>query len=105
MIKTVPIEHSLCGGLTYTSTFDGAAISVNWPVKYDASTRTHNVYSEDEALKGVVKPYTVQASLTDYPTTVSEVKTANIQFKDPCPAPEDLTATSQTNPVDYYYTA
>ena len=47
----------------------------------------------------------MQASLTDYPTIVSEVKTANIEFKDPCPAPEDLTATSQTDPVDYYYTA
>ena len=77
---------------------------MNWPVKYDGSTRTHNVYSEDETLKGI-KPYTVQASLTDYPTTVSAVKTANIEFKDPCPAPEDLTVTSQTNPVDYYYTA
>jgi len=47
----------------------------------------------------------VQASLTNYPTTVSEVKTAYIEFKDPCPAPEDLTATEQTNPSDYYYTA
>ena len=47
----------------------------------------------------------MQASLTDYPTTVSEVKTANIEFKDPCPAPEDLTATSQTDPVEYFYTS
>ena len=77
---------------------------MSWPVKYNGATRTHNIYSEDETLKGI-RPYTVQASLTDYPSIVSEVKTANIEFKDPCPAPEDLTATSQTDPVDYYYTA
>ena len=98
MIKTVPIDHSLCGGLTYTSTFDGAAISVNWPVKYDDSTRTHNVYSEDDALKAI-KPYTMQAYQANYPTTVSEVNIANIDFKDLCPAPDDLTANSQTNPA------
>ena len=46
----------------------------------------------------------MQAYLTEYASVVSSVSTADIEFVDPCPDPEALTAPDQTNPADYYYT-
>ena len=64
-IQTSPIDHILCGGLTYTSTFNGVAIDANSPapIHYTGSSRTHNVYSEDTSLLDMtdgtdVSPYT-----------------------------------------------
>jgi len=36
---------------------------------------------------------------------VTSTASASIEFLDPCPIPESVTSVSQTNPVDYYYTA
>ena len=65
--------------------------------------RRHTVYSENFALLGL-QPYTVRAFLTNYPTTTSATKTAQIKFMDPCPDPESVLSVLQTNPADYYYT-
>ena len=74
------------------------------PVGYDQATRTHTIYSEDTSLYGL-QPYTVRAHLTNYPVTQSSDATATIEFKDPCPDPESVTAPILTDPADYYYTA
>ena len=78
-IKTKPIAHSLCGILSYKSKFMTESIdnSVNVlddpttdPVGYDQAQRKHTVYSEDFDLLGQ-QPYTVQASLAEYPAVES----------------------------------
>ena len=60
-IQTVPISHELCGGLTYTSTFNGLAINSSsaWPVKYNGSSLQHSVYSEDTSLLNMTNGTTV----------------------------------------------
>ena len=81
-VKTLPNQHSLCGTLTYTSTFmtlaigdlDPFADTMSDPVGYDAATLMHSVYSEDFGLLGF-QPYTVTATLTEY-STVSKVNSA-----------------------------
>lgn len=91
--------------MSYRTTFDGSSINdLSTPLGYFASNRTFDLYSEDMNLVGQIKPYTVQAYLTEYDTVTSSVSTANIEFIDPCPIPEDLTAPDQTDPEDYYYT-
>ena len=68
------------------------------PVGYDPASRTHTVYSEDFALLDgqLFKdyPYTVNAYLTNYPVTQSSLPDASalIEFRDPCPIPEQVTA-------------
>ena len=66
---------------------------LNEPLGYDQSTRTHTVYSEDLDLVGT-KPYTVNAFLTDYPSTKTSTPdaTAMIQFDYPCFDPNSLTS-------------
>ena len=47
-VVTTPIAHSLCGSLSYTSTFMAATIdSTSTPVSYTQVSRTYSVYSED----------------------------------------------------------
>lgn len=110
-IETVPIVHTLCGTVSYSSTFDGNDITdTSQPVGYHASNRTHDVYSESLALIDTtdgqnLKPYTVTAYLTSYTTVTSSQASGIIEFLDPCPSPESVTAPAQTNPADYYYTA
>ena len=72
-------------------------------VGYNPTTLTHSVYSEDFGLIGV-QPYTVTASLTEY-SSISSIASAQIEFVDPCSDPKSVSATPQTDPVDYLYTA
>ena len=37
-IHTMPIEHSLCGAIAYSATFDGDAVDGD-PLSYNPSTR------------------------------------------------------------------
>ena len=85
----------------------GAIDSATTPVGYFAANRTHDLYSEDIALKGTIQPYKVRAAFVNYPqiTSIAPDATANIEFKDPCPDPESVLSALQTNPVDYYFTA
>jgi len=104
----MPIEHTLCGDLIYTSTFMSVAINENsTPLGYFAANLTHDLYTEDLALQGTTQSYTVKASFADYSQITSSAPDAkaDILFKDPCPDPESVVMTLQTSPVDYYYTA
>ena len=74
------------------------------PVGYDPANLQFTVYSEDFGLLGP-KDLTVQAYLVEYTQIVSEVSTTTIEFLDPCPIPESVNSVTQTNPVDYLYTA
>jgi len=57
----LPIDHTLCGDLTYSSTFMTAPITnlapfddpMSDPVGYDPATLQHSVYSEDFGLLGI----------------------------------------------------
>ena len=61
MVKTLPISHTLCGDLTYSSTFMTQPITdlapyddvMADPVGYDSVAREHSVYSEDFGLLGI----------------------------------------------------
>ena len=37
-IHTLPVEHSLCGAIAYSATFDGAAVDDD-PLSYNPSAR------------------------------------------------------------------
>ena len=64
VIETVPIEHSLCGALTYEATFMGGSISAgSTPVSHDDSLRSFTIFTDDPAFKGS-QEYTVSAYLT-----------------------------------------
>ena len=97
--------------MSYSSTFDGNDITASsTPVGYHASNRTHDVYSENLALIDTTndqnkKEYTVTAYLTQYTSVTSATSKGIIEFIDPCPSPESVTAPDQTNPADYSYTA
>ena len=58
------------------------------PLGYVSNTRTHTLKSTDLGLVGV-HPYTVRASLVDYPsmTSVGPDATAFIELYDPCANP------------------
>ena len=91
-VVTAPFSHTLCGGLTYSATFNGATIGPGTkpPMAYDTATRTFNVYSEDFGLLGT-KSITVTAQLTTYKSTATtpEVSTT-IEIIDPCLDPFNL---------------
>ena len=77
------------------------------PLGYFAANRTHDLYSEDLALKGTTQSYTVKAAFVQYPQITSSAPDAKafIEFQDPCPDPESVMMTLQTSPAAYYYTA
>ena len=109
-IVTLPFQHDLCGGLTYTATFNGSPIDTTTKaatgMAYDTATQTFDIYSEDFALLGT-RTITVAASLTTYPVTVTATPDASttIEIINPCLDPFSLTATPQTNPADYEYSS
>ena len=92
-IQILPFSHTLCGGLTYTATFNGAAIdtSTKPPMAYDTATRTFDIYSEDTALIGS-RTITVAAYITNYTVTASPTPDASttIEIIDPCLDPFNL---------------
>ena len=109
-IVTSPITHSMCGGLTYTATFNGSSITTTTKLSngmaYNTSSLTFDTYSENFALLGD-RTFTVAAYLTNYPVACSSKPDASqtIKIINPCLNPFSLTATAQTNPPDYYYSS
>jgi len=95
-IVTQPFQHNLCGGLTYTATFNGQAINTTTkpPMAYDTATNTFDIYSEDFILLGD-RTITVAASMTDYAVTKTATPDASttIEIKNPCDNPFSLTPT------------
>ena len=89
-ITTSPIVHTLCGAISYKSTFmtasiDGVDAMVDYsqdPVGYDPASLTYTVYSEDASLYGQ-QELTVEAYLVENTQIVSGVSTTFIEFLDP----------------------
>ena len=52
-------------------------------MSYDQQTRTFSIYSEDASLVGT-QDYTLSAFLTDQPSVVTDVMTAQIEISGPC---------------------
>ena len=100
----------MCGGLTYTATFNGSPISTTTKsstgMAYDTMSLMFEIYSENFALLGD-RNITVAAYLTNYPVTASSKPDASqtIKIINPCLNPFSLNATAQTNPPDYYYSS
>ena len=95
---------SLCGPITYTASFLGSIINTTTqPMSYDALSQQFAIYSEDFNLLDF-KAIQVQAFLQEYPTVISPIETAQIEFIDPCIDPFTLTVPVQTAPEPYLYT-
>jgi len=108
-IVTSPITHTMCGGLTYTATFNGSPINTTTKTStgmaYNTTSLTFEIYSENFGLLGD-KTFTLAAYLTNYPVTVSsKPDSQTIKIINPCLNPFSLNATAQTNPPDYYYSS
>ena len=66
-----PQATALCGGFTYTATFDGQQItSSSSPMSHDNASRAFSFYSEDFGLIGS-HTFTIEAFLTDYTTVAT----------------------------------
>ena len=97
---TTPIpNHGLCGSISYTATFEGAAIDTTTkpPMAYDTDTasRTFLIYSEDFGLLGD-RTFTVAAFLSTYPTATKSPTpdaSSTIKIINPCLDPFSLTST------------
>ena len=60
-----PEEHSFCGGLTYTATFDSNSVTTSTqPFAYIANESKIILESTDETLIGLTKPYVITAEFT-----------------------------------------
>ena len=97
-LVTVPVEHSLCGGLTFVAKFDGNPVT-GAVLTYDESARQFTLQSDDENLFKVVRTYSVEAELTlypaaSYPTAATARAIADIFFDNPCEDPAELLATA-----------
>ena len=84
-INTAPIEHELCGTLSYHAQFDGSEVNekTSLPMTYYEGELTFEVYSEDFALAGGHK-ISLEAFLTKYPTNRGPFEATAIEFLDPC---------------------
>ena len=97
--------QSICGDLSYTSTFDSAPISdLTQPVSYSSDSRSFSVYSEDFSLVGT-HSISLRAHLSDYAAVVTtSTETTTIEVIDPCLNPFALTLPDQTSSISYSYT-
>jgi len=87
-VTTTPRTHSLCGGLSYTATFDGSPVDGD-PLAFSAATRTFTADSDDTSLVDTSKTYAVRAEFTNWPVGTysgapSAMKTGTIDFGDAC---------------------
>jgi hypothetical protein len=91
-IKTTPVSHLLCGNLVYEPRYNNLALTGNPPVTYATSTRKFTVESTDEDLENTVVPYSVIATLVNYPlasysSAPKEEGGANVLYGNPCDSP------------------
>ena len=94
VVKTVPIGHTLCGGLTYKANFMDAVIDdTSTPMTYDSGN--YLFYSEDFDLIGL-QTFTLEAYLTNYPANATPEKavTHTLEVGDPCPDPNSVIVTT-----------
>jgi hypothetical protein len=101
LVKTWPIPHTLCGNLVYEPRYNGEALS-GQVLSYVAATRKFTVETSDTNLIGQIVPYSVIATLVNYPVNqYSEAPSAengaNILFNNPCATPISYAASTQTD--------
>ena len=73
-------------------------------MRYDASTRTFEIYSEDNALLGM-RQIEVRGYFRDYPSIKSDLPnlTTTIEILDPCLKPASITDPGQISERTYNY--
>ena len=94
-VQTWPIQHTLCGEFAYEAYFmDEYVTDETEPLRYDSSTLTFSLYSEDFDMIGE-HLLEFQAWFEDYPSTEDEIPAiiTYLSFDDPCPDPDSVTAT------------
>ena len=109
---TVPVTHNLCGGITVVAKYDGQPIGLpdnNDPMQYNAANNQFSALSSNQALQGQTKPYSLEATLTNwpptdplYPNSFKRVSSNFIEFDNPCDDPFSFAATAQDNIVDNF---
>jgi hypothetical protein len=98
-VKTEPINHNLCGNIVYEPRYNGEALNGE-VLAYDSDTREFTVESGNEDLVGEIVPYSVIATLADYPRgddfpdAPSAENGANILFNNPCNDPFSFAAST-----------
>ena len=98
LIVTIPIEHSLCGSLTYEAEFNAVSIDASSePMSYDSTTSKFMFYSEDVAYVGD-QAFTLSAFMTDYVDNgvVKEEAILTVIAVDPCENPTSVTKSFMT---------
>jgi hypothetical protein len=103
IVKTYPQDHSLCGSLVYEPRYNGQPLT-GQVLSYTEATRKFTVSTDDSALSGQIVPYSVIATLVNYPvgsfaTAPSSENGANILFDDPCNSLVSLFTSTQINAV------
>ena len=92
-VSTTPITHELCGELTYTVKYENDVVgTLNDPtdvLSYDPVSQDFTVDTDDQALIGLTKNYSVDAEfatypLADYSSVSTDAETSTILFIDPC---------------------
>ena len=88
LLQTEPIQHSLCGSFTYSTSFmgvDRVLTPLSIPMSYDSDSMTFKIYSELLDLIGDHQ-LTLSAHLTDYPSIATEkfAEKTVITIVDPC---------------------
>ena len=99
LVKTKPVDHNLCGSLVYEPRYNGQALT-GQVLTYVSATRKFTVSTDDDTLSGNIVPYSVIATLVNYPadqyaSAPSVENGANILFNDPCRTPVSLFESTQ----------
>ena len=103
-VVTDPAEHGLCGEVVSLGFYDDS-LANGKPLTYDATNQQFTADSDDTALNGMTKNYSVRSELEDYPLSLfpdapNLVKTSTITFDiNVCQPPTKFEATEQTSPV------
>ena len=98
IVKTYPVTHNLCGDLVYEPRYNGQALN-GQILTYVEATRKFTVSTDDTSLSGQIVPYSVIATLVNYPVGTyanapSAENGANILFDDPCNSPVSFFAST-----------
>jgi len=109
-VATQPlVGHTLCGGMSYTPYYNDQPIQVNSPVKYNESTLTFTVQTDDVNYDQLIHSYGVNVEFTNWPSSTNTgVSTATngafVEYNDPCLNPSTFSVTTQTNPAPNAFT-
>ena len=88
--KNPDFDATLCGEVTVTPKYEGVALTGAEILTYDPLNNRFTITSDDEALIGDSKKYSLAIEFVDYasnPTADTEEVEADITFTDPCLLP------------------